>query len=163
VHEDSLNNGPSKNICVYIQARNHTPVICVGKLLLIVPTSPSIKRQVFKCNIIIQFSMFVNLWKLLCMPIEFIHVSLISGFHGILPAALGPGVCWATNRNEYQTEMKNLWELERCRCMRVQPHCHLLADCLDNVGTLTSHSFISLHSLLWGSFTFLLFTYDICL
>jgi hypothetical protein len=30
------------------------------------------------------------------------------------------------------------------------PHCHLLADCLDNVGSLTSHNPIGRHGLLRG-------------
>lgn len=82
VHEDSQNNGHLKNICAYIQARNHTPVICVGKLLLIVQTSPSIKRQVFICNII-QFNMFVNLWKTVVYALKNLFTWLSSDFHGI--------------------------------------------------------------------------------
>lgn len=65
VHEDSQNSGRSRNICGYIQARNPTPVICVGKLLLIVQTLPSIKRQVNICNII-NWVQFVSLISSCC-------------------------------------------------------------------------------------------------
>jgi hypothetical protein len=53
----------------------------------------------------------------------------------ILAAALGPGLYLASNRNEHQKQKKyhGLW-----------------ADCLDNVGSLTSHNPIGLHSLLLG-------------
>jgi len=61
VHGDSQNSGHSRSICAYIQARNPTHVICVAKLLLIVQTSPNIKRQVNVCKIMTHFSMFVHL------------------------------------------------------------------------------------------------------
>jgi hypothetical protein len=35
-----------------------------------------------------------------------------------------------------------------------QPHPHLCANCLDHVGSSTSHNTIGLHSLLWGWLSF---------
>jgi hypothetical protein len=66
----------------------------------------------------------------------------------IFPAALGPGVYSASNRNQYQKQIKKLFWGEECgRCVR-QHHRHLWEDCLDNVGPLTSHNSVGLHCLL---------------
>jgi hypothetical protein len=57
----------------------------------------------------------------------------------------GPGVDSASNRNEYQESSR------RQRAAGVwgwQPHHHLWADCLENVGTSTSHNPMGLHGLL---------------
>jgi hypothetical protein len=56
---------------------------------------------------------------------------------------------------------KNVWNISVCVCvrertrawMRVCPYCHLWADCLDIVGSLTSHNPIGLQGLLGDSFT----------
>jgi hypothetical protein len=69
----------------------------------------------------------------------------------ILPANLGPGVYLDCNRNEYQEQKKScFWGVECDWCFGLKPYHHLSADCLDNVGSLTSHNPISLHSLLQG-------------
>jgi hypothetical protein len=55
-----------------------------------------------------------------------------------LPAALGPGVYSASNTNEYRKQKKVFGEY----AWVWQPHRHLWADCLDNVGSpehLTSY------------------------
>jgi hypothetical protein len=62
----------------------------------------------------------------------------------ILPAALGPGVDSASNRNEYQESLKKkpggkVWPARRAD--------NLLAVCLSNVGALTSHNPMDLHDL----------------
>jgi hypothetical protein len=63
----------------------------------------------------------------------------------ILPAALSPGVYLASNRNEYQTQLKS--------------HRHLSAEREDNVGSSTSHSPTALHGLLQGDLYFLYVDY----
>jgi hypothetical protein len=61
-------------------------------------------------------------------------------FYLIFPAALWPCSYSASNRNEYQR----------------QPHHHLWADSLYNVGTSTSHNLLGLHGLLRRGFPFFL-------
>jgi hypothetical protein len=69
----------------------------------------------------------------------------------ILPPAPGPGVYTASNRNEYQKQKNKVYEEWSAACAwGWQPYCHLWADCLDNVGSPTSHNPIGLHGLLRG-------------
>jgi hypothetical protein len=74
----------------------------------------------------------------------------------IIPAALGPGVYSASNRNEYQ-ELKIIMFLGS-KVRRVRKADNLGADCLDNVGSLTSHNPIGLQGLLRGQLYFFFFT-----
>jgi hypothetical protein len=60
----------------------------------------------------------------------------------IFPAALGPAICSASNRNEYHKQ-KNMFLSSRTRPARK-------AHCVDNVGSSTSHNPISLNGLLLG-------------
>jgi hypothetical protein len=54
----------------------------------------------------------------------------------ILPAALGLGICLASNRNEYQKQRNNVsGEKTATGALGWQPYRHLWADCLDNVGS----------------------------
>jgi hypothetical protein len=66
----------------------------------------------------------------------------------ILPAVLGPGVYSASNRNEYQRQKKMFLGSRAWPVRKARPHRHLRVDCLDNVGSSTSHNPIGLHSLL---------------
>jgi hypothetical protein len=53
------------------------------------------------------------------------------------------------NINEYQKQKNNVsGEFRAAGAEGRQPYRHLWADCLDNVGTLTSHNPIGLHGLL---------------
>jgi hypothetical protein len=72
----------------------------------------------------------------------------------ILPATLGPGIYLASNRNEYQKQKNVSWEYSTASAQGWQPYCHLWADCLNNVGSLTSLNPIGLHSLLRDSCTY---------
>jgi hypothetical protein len=65
----------------------------------------------------------------------------------ILPAALGPGVYSATNRNENQ-KLKIMFLVSRVRPAR-KAH-KLTAICEPSVGSSTSHNYIGLHGLLRG-------------
>jgi hypothetical protein len=58
----------------------------------------------------------------------------------------GPGIDLASNRNEYQ---KLSWRQSAAGDWG-WPHRHLWADCLENVGTSTSHNPMGLHGLLQG-------------
>jgi hypothetical protein len=54
----------------------------------------------------------------------------------ILPAALGPEVYSATNRNEYHKQKNNVsGDQSAAGEQGWQPYRHLWADCLDNVGS----------------------------
>jgi hypothetical protein len=61
----------------------------------------------------------------------------------ILPAALGHGICSASN-NEMSARSRKIMILGG----KAWPVCR--ADCLDTVGSLTSHNPIGLHGLLQG-------------
>jgi hypothetical protein len=65
----------------------------------------------------------------------------------ILPAALSPGVYSASNRNEYRKYLKKIIFLGS-KVRPVRRSDNFAADCLDNVGSLPSHSPIGLHGLL---------------
>jgi hypothetical protein len=67
----------------------------------------------------------------------------------ILPAALGPGVHSASNKNEYQRENVS-GDYIAAGAWGWQPHRHLSGDSLDNVGSLTSHNLTGLHGRLRG-------------
>jgi hypothetical protein len=77
-----------------------------------------------------------------------------SSIHLILPVALRREVYLASNRNEYKKQRMFLGSEETAGAKVWQSCRHLLADFLDNVGSLTSHNFIGLHGLLRDSFTF---------
>jgi hypothetical protein len=67
----------------------------------------------------------------------------------ILPVALGPEVDSASNGNDYQKQKNNVSrEQSAASAQGLQPCHHLWANCLDNVGSSTSHTPIGLHSLL---------------
>jgi hypothetical protein len=67
----------------------------------------------------------------------------------ILPSALGSGVYSAFNRNEYQKQKNNICEEQSAAGAKgCQPYRYMRADCLYNVGFLTSHNRIGLHGLL---------------
>jgi hypothetical protein len=62
--------------------------------------------------------------------------------------ALGPGVYFASNRNDYQ---KHFLESEAMADAKGwQSHRHLWADSLDNVEFLTAHKSIGLQDMLRG-------------
>jgi hypothetical protein len=63
----------------------------------------------------------------------------------ILPAALGPGVDSAFNRNEYQ---ESSWGTKGGPAREADPQRHLRDDCLENDGVLTSQHPIGPHGLL---------------
>jgi hypothetical protein len=70
----------------------------------------------------------------------------------ILPAALGPGVHSASNRNEYQKQKKeHLWGIERGRCSRLttlSPHVGLLPR---QLRSSASQDPVGLHGLVQGN------------
>jgi hypothetical protein len=59
--------------------------------------------------------MYIYIYKLICL---------------ILPAALGPGVYLASDRNEI------FWWVKCWRCVKLTTSRHLWADCLENWGSL---------------------------
>jgi hypothetical protein len=68
----------------------------------------------------------------------------------ILPAALGPEVYSASNRNKYQKERK-IFLCSKARPVRKADNLTAIrADCLYNVGSLTSHNALGLQDLLRG-------------
>jgi hypothetical protein len=67
----------------------------------------------------------------------------------------GPAVDLASDRKKYHKFSSNL---KGCLRAKRQPQHCLLADCLENVGTLTLHNSMDLHGLLLGHFTFTTFT-----
>jgi hypothetical protein len=70
----------------------------------------------------------------------------------IFPAALGPGVGSASNRNEYQ---ESSWGVEggrRVRLTALPPSVSRLSG--ENVGVSTSHNPMGLHGLLQGQLCF---------
>jgi hypothetical protein len=77
----------------------------------------------------------------------------------ILLAALGPGLYSASNRNEYQEQKNNVsGEWSVAGAWGRQTYCHLSANCLDNVGLLTSLTTLQASMACYGdSFNFLLF------
>jgi hypothetical protein len=64
-------------------------------------------------------------------------------------SALGPGVYPASNRNECQRQKNNFYG-SRARPVRKADNLAAIcdSDCLDNVGSLTSHTTIGLHGLI---------------
>jgi hypothetical protein len=64
----------------------------------------------------------------------------------MLPVVLGPGVRPASNRNEYQKQKMFLGSEAR----PVRKADNLNAECLDRVGSSTSHNPVGLHGLLQG-------------
>jgi hypothetical protein len=54
----------------------------------------------------------------------------------------------ASNRNEYQESSWGLKGGRRVKLKTWQPHRHLWAYCLENVGVTTSHNPMGLHGLL---------------
>jgi hypothetical protein len=69
---------------------------------------------------------------------------------------LGHGVHSASKKNENQKQINNVSAKYSAPGVRGrQPYCHLRADCLDNVGTLTSHNPVGLYGLLQGHIYFL--------
>jgi hypothetical protein len=69
----------------------------------------------------------------------------------IIPATLGLGVHSDSNSNEYQKQKSTITgEQSAAGVWGWQPYSHLWADCLHNVGSLTSHNPIGLHGLLQG-------------
>jgi hypothetical protein len=66
-----------------------------------------------------------------------------------LPAALRPEVYSDYNINEYQEQNNSVsGEWSAAGAQDWQPHRHLRANCLDNVGSLTTHNPTDLHELL---------------
>jgi hypothetical protein len=59
----------------------------------------------------------------------------------------GPGVDSAYNRNEYQ---KSSWGVKVWRVHTIDSLTTIWAECLENVGSSTSHKPTGLHSLLKG-------------
>jgi hypothetical protein len=84
----------------------------------------------------------------------------------ILPVTLHTGFYLASNRNEYQKhKLKNAsQEYQTADAWGWQPHRHLWADCLNNVGSSTSQKTRGLHGLLlrklhFNFFMFILSSY----
>jgi hypothetical protein len=67
-----------------------------------------------------------------------------------IPAALGPGVYSASNRNEYQKQKNVSGKQNEAGAYGWQPYRHLWLDCLDNVGSLASQDPTGIHGLLPG-------------
>jgi hypothetical protein len=67
----------------------------------------------------------------------------------ILPAGLSPVAYSTYNRNEYQKK-KSFWGVEHGRCVRLITLPPSVSDCLENVGSSTSHNPVGLHGLLQG-------------
>jgi hypothetical protein len=65
----------------------------------------------------------------------------------ILKAALGPEVYSASNKNKYQKQAK-MFLGSKARPVREAYNLTAISDCLDNVGSSTSHNPIGLHCLL---------------
>jgi hypothetical protein len=63
----------------------------------------------------------------------------------------------------WSSYFETFWNFSRgkflCQYGSTWPHRHLWADCLENVGSSTSHSPIGLHGLLKGHLYFLLYFY----
>jgi hypothetical protein len=74
---------------------------------------------------------------------------LLSGT-GLCLAALGPGVHSASNKWVPEAKNNVSGEYSAAGALGWQTYRRLSADCLDNVGSLTSHNPIGLQGLLWG-------------
>jgi hypothetical protein len=68
----------------------------------------------------------------------------------ILPVALGPEVYSAYNRSDDPKQKYVYVEYSGGRRVRLKTYRHLWADCLNNVGSLTSDNSTGLHSVLRG-------------
>jgi hypothetical protein len=69
----------------------------------------------------------------------------------ILPATLGPLVYSVCNRSEYRKQKNNVsGEYSAASAQGWQRYRHLWVDCLNNVGSLTSHNPIGLYGLFRG-------------
>jgi hypothetical protein len=66
-----------------------------------------------------------------------VKMSWVLSIYLILPATLWPGVDSISNRNEYQ---ESSWEERAASTYGWQPHHHLWADRLENVGASMSHN-----------------------
>jgi hypothetical protein len=75
---------------------------------------------------------------------------LIFSVYLILPAALHPGIHSASKKWVPEAEKYCFCGIERSQCIGLIALPPSVSDCLDDVGSLTSHNPIGLHSLLQG-------------
>jgi hypothetical protein len=70
----------------------------------------------------------------------------------ILPAALGPGIYSASNRNEYWKHKNKMLLGSKVQLVHGADSLNAVYEpiALNNVGFLTSHNPIGLYGLLWG-------------
>jgi hypothetical protein len=85
-----------------------------------------------------------------CHGFETRWSNLVFSIYLILPASLGLGVYSPSNRNEYHKQKKCFWGVQRDWFVRLTTLPAFWADCLDNVGSSTSHNPIGIHGLLRG-------------
>jgi hypothetical protein len=115
--------------------------------------NPNLKRCAFRWECPVSSPMTHLNWSLFSFNRSFVLLAegpCISPFACASPVTDSQYFLWfdsSSNRNEYQ---ESSWGYRAAGAEDWQPHRHLFADCLVNVGASMSHNPMGLHCLLQG-------------